>query len=388
MSYDFIVVGAGYAGSICARELAEKLNKKVLIIDKRNHIAGNMYDEYNSDGILIHKYGPHISVMNERRAFDYLSKFTEWIPYLHTVKAEIDGIEVPLPFNLTAIDYLFPVEKALIIKEALINAYGFGANVPILELRRSSNSTIRDLAECVYEKIFVHYTMKMWGLGPEEIDPSVTARIPIRLSYDNKHFLHTYQVMPKYGFTKLFENILSHSNITVQLQSDASELLHLDINERKTYFNGQVFNGKIIYTGALDQLFNYELGVLPYRSLEFEFNTYYENYIQDSTVLNWPDDRPATRRTEMKRLTGQKKAGITSTITEYPGAYNKDGERFNEPYYPIINENCIDLFNKYLKRVKTFNNIYTVGRLADYKYYNMEATILRALDMVDFIIKV
>lgn len=386
MFYDFIIVGAGYAGSICARELAERLDKKVLLIDKRDHIAGNMYDYINKDGILIHKYGPHISVMNERRAFDYLSRFTEWIPYLHTVKAEIDGIEVPLPFNLTAIDYLFPVEKSIQIKNALLQAYGEGSNVPILELRKSPVPLIQELAEYVYEKVFVHYTMKMWGLGPEEIDPSVTARIPIRLSYDNKHFLHKYQVMPKYGFTKLFKNMLDHPNITIQLETSADDLLKLNADSKKIFYNGIEYNGKVIYTGALDQLFNYDLGILPYRSLEFEFNTYPETHIQDSSVLNWPDDRPATRRTEMKRLTRQKLPGITSTITEYPGAYNKDGNQFNEPYYPIVNDKCIELYENYKNRLKPFQNIYLVGRLADYKYYNMEATILRALDVANNII--
>lgn len=386
MFYDFIIIGAGYAGSICAREIAEKLDKKVLVIDKRDHIAGNMYDYMNEAGILVHKYGPHISVMNERRAFDYLSRFTEWIPYLHTVKAEIDGVEVPLPFNLTAIDYLFPVEKSIEIKNALFQAYGEGSNVPILELRKSPVPLIQELAEYVYEKVFVHYTMKMWGLNPEEIDPSVTARIPVRLSYDNKHFLHQYQVMPKYGFTKLFENMLNHPNIALQLETSAEDVLTIDIASKKILYNGSDYNGKVVYTGALDQLFHYDLGILPYRSLEFEFHTYPETHIQDSSVLNWPDDRPATRRTEMKRLTRQELPGVTSTITEYPGAYHKDGKRFNEPYYPIVNDQCIELYENYKKRLKPFQNIYLVGRLADYKYYNMEATILRALDVADTII--
>lgn len=381
MNHDFIVIGAGYAGSICAREIAEKQNKRVLLIDKRNHIAGNMYDQFNEDGILIHKYGPHISVMNDHRVFDYLSRFTQWIPYLHTVKAEIDGVEVPLPFNFTAIDYLFPVYQAIEIKDALIQAYGQGANVPILELRKSPNPVIRKLAEYVYEKVFVHYTMKMWGLGPEEIDPSVTARIPVRLSYDNKHFLHKYQVMPKHGFTKLFENMLDHPNITLQLGVQAGNVIRLDTDSQSVLYEGEKYTGGIVYTGALDQFFDYDLGVLPYRSLEFEFNTYPETHIQDSSVLNWPDGRPATRRTEMKRLTRQNLPGVTTTITEYPGAYDKDGDRFHEPYYPIVHEDCIRLYQNYKKRLEPFKNIWLVGRLADYKYYNMEATILRALDV-------
>lgn len=384
--YDYIVVGAGYAGAICAREIAEKLNSKVLVIDRRPHIAGNMFDEMDESGILVHRYGPHISVMNSERAFNYLSKFTDWVPYLHTVKAEIDNIEVPLPFNFTAIDYLFDTQEAINIKETLISNYGEGANVPILEMRKSSNPLIHELADFVYEKVFVHYTMKMWGLGPEEIDPSVTARIPVRLSYDNKHFMHKYQVMPKHGFTKLFESLLNHPNITIRLNTEAQNVISLNSQNSKVYFEDQKYEGKLIYSGALDELFSYDYGVLPYRSLEFKFDTYKTNHIQDSTVLNWPDDRPATRRTEMKRLTQQDKEGITSTITEYPGAYNKDGNTFNEPYYPIVSTQCTMLYEQYKKRVKCFEQIYLVGRLADYKYYNMEATVLRALDVADLII--
>lgn len=383
--YDYVIVGTGYAGAVCARKLAEELDAKILIIDKRENIAGNMFDFYNKDGILVHKFGPHISVMNEKKTFDFLSRFTEWIPYHHTVKAEVDGIQVPLPFNLTSIDLLFDVEKAILLKNKLINAYGFDSNIPILELKTSTDDEIKKLADYIYEKIFVHYTMKMWGLSPDEIDPSVTARIPIRVSYDNKHFLHKYQVMPKEGFTKLFEKMLDHPNITIKLNTNSMDLLKLG-KKNEILFNGEKFNGKIVYTGALDELFSYKYGTLPYRSLEFEFKTYEKDYIQESTVLNWPDDRPATRRTEMKRLTGQKLDGKTTTIVEYPGAYNKDAEQFCEPYYPIVADEYISQYEKYMNEIKNYPQIYTVGRLADYKYYNMEATILRALEVVDKII--
>lgn len=383
--YDYVIVGTGYAGAVCARKLAEELDAKILIIDKRENIAGNMFDFYNKDGILVHKFGPHISVMNEKKTFDFLSRFTEWIPYHHTVKAEVDGIQVPLPFNLTSVDLLFDVEKAILLKTKLINAYGFDSNIPILELKTSTDDEIKKLADYIYEKIFVHYTMKMWGLSPDEIDPSVTARIPIRVSYDNKHFLHKYQVMPKEGFTKLFEKMLDHPNITIKLNTNSMDLLKLG-KKNEILFNGEKFNGKIVYTGALDELFSYKYGTLPYRSLEFEFKTYEKDYIQESTVLNWPDDRPATRRTEMKRLTGQKLDGKTTTIVEYPGAYNKDAEQFCEPYYPIVADEYISQYEKYMNEIKNYPQIYTVGRLADYKYYNMEATILRALEVADKII--
>ncbi len=378
--YDYIIVGAGYAGAVCARRIAEELDKQVLVIDKREHIAGNMYDFYNEDGILVHKYGPHISVMNEEHVFAFLSRFTQWVPYHHTVRAEIDGISVPLPFNLTAVDLLFDVRKAVHLKELLIQTYGFGANIPILEMRRSKSEEIRYLAEYIYEKIFVHYTMKMWGLSPEEIDPSVTARIPVRVSYDNRHFLHKYQVMPKDGFTHLINRMLDEKHITVRLGVNAKDMLQLDEASKKVRVNGQQFCGRIIYTGPLDELFDYRFGALPYRSLEFAFETHAKDYVQECSVLNWPDDRPATRRTEMKRLSGQQIDGKTTTIIEYPGAYDKDAQKFNEPYYPIVNESCATVYEKYRKELEIYRQIIPVGRLADYKYYNMEAVIIRALD--------
>lgn len=385
--YDYIVVGTGYAGAISARIIAETLDKKVLLLDKRNHIAGNMYDEYDKNQILVHKYGPHISVMKEKKAFDFLSRFTEWQSYHHTVKAVIDDIEVPLPINFTSIDMLFTVEESIELKQLLIDLYSKDANVPILDLLKSGNDKIRTFAEFIYEKVFVHYTMKMWGVSPNEIDPSVTARIPVRLSYDNKHFLHKYQVMPKNGFTKLFENMLDHPNITIKLGINAVDVLKLDPTSKLILFNNEVFDGKLVYTGSLDELFGYKYGVLPYRSLRFEFNTENKGYVQDCTTLNWPDDRPATRRTDMKRLTSQKIVDLTTTVTEYPGAYNLQSKDFNEPYYPIINEECIHQYNKYYKLVEAFQNVYTVGRLADYKYYNMEATVLRALEVAEKIVK-
>lgn len=380
--FDYLIVGTGYAGAVSARMLADQ-GKKILMIEKRPHIAGNMYDEYDEQGILVHRYGPHISVMNTDRVYQFLSRFTQWNAYHHRVNAEIDGVEVPLPINFTSIDYLFPVEKALAIKKTLTEQYGEGANVPILEMKKNSDPMVREFAEFVFEKVFVHYTMKMWDLTPEQIDPSVTARIPVRLSYDNRHFLHKYQVMPKHGFTKLFENMLDHPNIEVRLNTLASSVLKIDEQAGTVEFEGKPFEGKVIYTGALDELFQWDMGVLPFRSLEFEFGSVNKDYIQEPTVLNWPDDRPATRRTEMKRLTGQKKEGVTSTIVEYPGAYVKDAEKFGEPMYPINEPECMAMYEKYKARLNNLPQIIPVGRLADYRYYNMEAVIERTMNLIE-----
>ena len=384
--YDVIVVGAGYAGCIAARRFAEEMNYTVLLLEKKPHVGGTIYDYVNEEGILVHKYGPHISVMKEKRVYDFLSRFTNWIPYHHYVHAMIDGVEVPLPINYTSIDMLFPLEKAIKLKDLLTENYGFGSNVTVLEMLKSDQPEIHEFAEYIYEKVFLHYTMKMWGLGPEEIDPAVTARIPIRLSYDDRHFQHPYQVMPKDGFTNLIKNMLDHPNITVELNQNACERIMLDEGNKKIYFDNAEFNGKIVYTGALDELFRYEFGVLPYRSLRFEHLTYQKDYVQDSAVQNWPDDRPATRRTEMKRLTQQKKEGVTSVIIEYPGQYAVGDPVFGEPLYPIAHPDCQAMYDKYYERTKAFPQIILMGRLADYRYYNMEATVSRSLEVMDNIL--
>lgn len=382
-----LIVGAGYAGAVSARILANTNKYKVTLIDKRQHIGGNMYDKNDNNGIIIHQYGPHISVMNEKSVYDFLSGFTQWVPYHHRVNAEIDGIEVPLPINFTSIDLLFPIEKAIAIKDRLQIEYKGRINVPILEMRKSSNKLIQEFSDFIFEKVFFHYTSKMWGLVPDEIDPSVTGRVPIRLSYDNRHFLHKYQVMPKDGFTKIFEKMLDHPNIQIKLGTLASDILTLKEDTQEIYICGERFEGILIYTGALDELFHFSQGELPYRSLEFEFQSWAKDYIQDTAVLNWPDSRAETRRTEMKRLTGQKKYGITTTIVERPGAYKRGDVRFNEPLYPINRPECKAIYQKYLDRLNRFPQIIPIGRLAEYQYYNMEAVILRAMTAIQCLLE-
>ena len=379
---DVLIVGAGYAGAVCARLLAEQ-GHTITVIERRPHIAGNMYDELDSHGVLVHRYGPHISVMNEKEVFDFLSRFTEWQPYHHNVLAEIDGKQVPLPINFTSIDLLYQTEEAIELKNLLIAEYGLSTTVPILELRKSNSTKIRQFAEFIYEKVFVHYTTKMWGISPEEIDPAVTARIPIRLSYDNRHFLHTYQVMPRAGFTALFEKMLDHPSIHVSLSVDATTVLKFDERQKMVYFNNRQWSGIVIYTGALDELFEFRFGELPYRSLHFEFTQHQVRTVQDCTVLNWPDARPATRRTEMTRLTQQPLTeDKTSTIIEYPGAFVRRASKFNEPYYPVSTPANLQMYSRYRTLIEEFRNVYAVGRLAEYRYYNMEATILAAFKLI------
>jgi UDP-galactopyranose mutase len=362
--------------------LAEKANKRVLVLDKRTTMAGNMYDYKDKHGIVIHKYGPHIPVMNEKNVYNFLSRFTDWDKYEHHVLAEVDGIEIPLPVNFTSIKKLFPQKTGQEIKDCLTGKYGEGAQIPILTLRNDDNTVIAKFAEFVYKKVFYYYTLKMWGKNPDELDPSVTGRIPVRLSGDNRHFLHTYQVMPKYGYTEFFKNMLNHANIDVRLNTDALDVIKLDYKNNKVLYNGAAFNGKIIYTAPVDELCSYVYGPLPYRSLHFELQTHKQDSVQNSPVLNWPDERPATRRTEMKKLTGQIVPGLSTTITEYPGAYNPDGTLYNEPYYPIIDKENQSLYEKYRVSLKRFDSIFLVGRLAEYRYYNMESVISAAFKLL------
>lgn len=381
-TYTDIIVGSGYAGAVSARLLSERPHANVLLLEKRGHIAGNMYDYLDETGVRVHKYGPHIAVMKNQRTFNFLSRFTQWLPYEHKVLALIDGKEVPLPFNFNSILILFGKQEGMRLISALLDEFAAGENVPILRLRQSSNPTIKELAQYIYEKVFLHYTTKMWGLDPEHIDPAVTARVPVRMSFDDRHFQMPFQVMPKYGYTSLFMQMLNQDNITIRLNTNALDVLHLDETTHTITFEGKPFTGRVIYTGALDELFRYRFGALPYRSLKFEFTTHNTPYVQKTAVLNYPDERPQTRRTEMKHLTMQDDVETTTTITEYPGAYDRNDPDFSEPYYPIVKDEYHALHERYAALAKTYKGLYPIGRLADYRYYNMEATILRTLDFI------
>lgn len=372
----FIIAGCGFAGATIARLIAEELDEKVIIYERRNHIAGNMFDYYDAHGILIHKYGPHILVINNEDCFDFLSRFTDWTYYEHRVNAEIDGIEVPLPINFTSIKKLYPVQIADAIIHHLVENYGENTSVRILDLKKSDIPLISDFAEFIYKKVFLEYTQKMWGLKPTEMSPAVTGRVPIRLSYDSRHFQQKYQYMPSAGYTELFNKMLDHPHITVKLNTDINQIMAL--KDDKIYLDGAIYNGQLIYTGSVDELMNYRYGILPYRSLSFQLESWNKPYVQNTSVLNWPDCRPATRRTEMKRLTQQQIPDFSTTITEIPGKYEKGHPVFGEPYYPIVSEDCEALYQKYKQDISCYPQITLAGRLAEYRYYNMEATILNA----------
>lgn len=382
-TYDCLVIGCGFAGTVIARELAEKAGKQVLIIERRSHIGGNAYDFLNSDNILVHKYGPHIFHTNSSRVFDYLSRFTEWRNYSHEVLADIHGKLMPVPFNLNSLYMAFDKDKARRLEQKLIFNYGMEKRVTISELREQTDDELLELANFIFNNIFLYYTHKQWGVAPDDIDPSVIARVPVLISYDNRYFQDKYQGIPKNGFTPLFENMLNHPNIHLQLDTDSGNLFKMTANEM--LFRNIPFHGTVIYTGALDELFKCSFGRLPYRTLDFLFETHDKTWYQPRGTVNYTVDQLFTRITEFKHFTGQDIFGKTTIIKEYPRAYTGDNSEI--PYYAILNPENIALYEKYKQLTEVFADFHLLGRLAEYKYYNMDAIIERALQLADSIIR-
>lgn len=368
MKIDWLIVGAGFSGCVLAERIATQRNEKVLIIDQRDHIAGNAYDRYDEQGILIHQYGPHIFHTNARPVWDYLGQFTEWLPYIHHVLAWVDGHPVPLPFNLNTLYQLFPPQFAATLERQLIARYGFNTKVPILKLKESAGEELRFLADYIYDKVFKNYTQKQWDLSPEELGPSVTARVPIYISRDNRYFQDSYQGMPKLGYTEMFRRMLKHPNIKIMLNTP-----YHDIKEDIDY-------QRMIFTGPIDVFFDYRHGELPYRSLEFDFHYEQQEQIQAVGTVNYPNEYNYTRITEFKHLTGQQHPG-SSWVAEYPQAY-QPGQ--NDPYYPIPLEANRQRYKRYLQDAEALNGkVLFAGRLGDYQYYNMDQAVARALTLFD-----
>lgn len=381
--YDCIIVGAGIAGATVARKLAEDGNKKVLIIERRNHIGGNCYDRPDEYGILIHEYGPHIFHTEEEPVREFLSRFTDWYDFGHEVVAKVGDKLIPVPFNLNTLHMVYDQEKANRLEKKLIEEYGQDSRVPIMKLRENADPDVREIAEYVYQNVFLKYTMKQWGQTPEEISPEVTGRVPVVISYDNRYFKDKYQSVPADGFTPMFENMLNHENIEVWLNTDCTDVL--SFAEGKVYFQNQVFEGELIYTGALDELFNCKFGRLPYRSLDFKFEHLDTDSYQDHSVVNYTVSENFTRITEFKFLTGQKDTNGTTIVKEYPFAYT--GAEGEIPYYAILDEANQALYEKYKALTEEYDKFYLLGRLAEYKYYNIDAMTLKAMELAESILR-
>lgn len=353
--YDWLIVGAGFAGSVLAERLASQGNQRVLLIDRRNHVGGNAHDRYDDAGILIHQYGPHIFHTNSKQIFDYLSLFTEWRPYEHKVLAEVDGMQVPIPINLDTVNRLYQLS---LDSEGLAEWFKARAErVPAIAT--SEDVVVSVVGRELYEKFFKGYTRKQWGLDPSELDKSVTARVPVRTNRDDRYFGDEYQFMPRHGYHRLFENMLRHDNIHVMTQTDFRE-----IKDKIPY-------RRLIYTGPIDEYFDYRFGRLPYRSLRFEHVTREQTWHQSVAVVNYPQTKDYTRVTEYKHLTGQQHAQTTLTY-EYPSSEG-------DPYYPIPNSKNHEQFKKYERLAQDTPDVWFVGRLATYRYYNMDQIVGQAL---------
>ena len=358
------MIGAGFAGSVVARELAEA-GHQILVVDRRDHIGGNAFDKKDEHGILIHQYGPHIFHTNSERIFNYLSQFTEWRPYEHRVRGVVNGKEYPFPINQDTLNQLYGLD----LNEEQAAEYFEKVREPKEKVLTSEDVVLNSVGRDLYEKFFLNYTKKQWGLDPSQLKAGVAARIPTRTNTDDRYFTDTYQAMPLHGYTAMFENMLNHPNITVKLSTDYKDLLAQGIEY-----------DHLIYTGCIDEFYDYKFGKLPYRSLRFE-HQHLENTEQYQSVgtINYPNDFEFTRITEFKHLTGQQHPA-TSIVREYPTAEG-------DPYYPIPRDENEILFKKYKSLADCEKNVTFVGRLAEYRYYNMDQVVGAALNAVDKILE-
>jgi UDP-galactopyranose mutase len=353
--YDWLIVGAGFAGSVLAERLASQRGERVLIMDRRPHAGGNAYDCLDSSGVLIHQYGPHIFHTNSEAIFNYLSKFTRWRFYEHRVLASVDNQLVPIPINLDTVNKLYGLS---LTSEELEQFFADRAE-PVEQIRTSEDVVVSKVGRDLYEKFFRGYTRKQWGVDPSELDKSVTARVPTRTNRDDRYFGDKFQYMPAEGYTKMFERMLRHPNIDMLLGADFAQL------------DGSIRYKRLIYTGPIDEFFGFRLGRLPYRSLRFEHRQLDKQWHQPVAVVNYPQDQEYTRVTEYKHLTGQQHP-TTSITYEYPAATG-------DPYYPIPRPENAELLRRYEQLARTVPDVWFVGRLATYRYYNMDQVVGQAL---------
>ena len=371
MSQTNIIVGSGFSGSTMARLIAEKLDEKVVVVDKKDHIAGNSYDYRDENGIMIHKYGSHIFHTNNEKVWSFLKQFTDFNTYMHEVVGILDGIEAQIPFNFTTLYQIFPETLAKRLEEKLLKEFEYNKKVPILEFQKQDDEDLKFLAEYVYEKIFLNYTTKQWGVSPKDVDGAVTARVPVYLSKDNRYFQDKYQGIPLEGYTKVVEKMLDHPNIEVVLNKDFAEF--------KKENSDLLKNARIFYTGSIDEFFDYKFGKLPYRSVNFKFETHNREFYQTHACINYPNNYDFTRIHEYKHYLNDK-SEKTVIAKEYSEFFELGK---NERYYPIASEENAKLYQKYLDEAKNLKDVYFFGRLGDYKYYNMDLAVARAIELFE-----
>lgn len=361
-----LVVGAGITGAIIAQNIAKNLDEKVLIIDKKEHVAGNCFDSKDENGITVHKYGSHIFHTNNAKVWNYLKRFADFNTYMHRVYAVIDGIETTIPFNFNTLYDVFPKSMAEKFEEKLLENFEYNTKVPILEFQKYNDKDLNFLANYIYNKVFLNYTIKQWGLNPERIDSTVTARVPVLISKDNRYFQDRFQGIPLSGYTAMIKNIINHPNIEVRTSTDFREI-------KSSSFK------RIFYTGSIDEFFDYKLGMLPYRSVSFKFEEFDRPYYQKNSVVNYPDNYDFTRIHEYKYYLDEK-SEKTVIAKEYSSDFKLG---VNERYYPVVNSKTTDLYNEYKFLAREHENVYFLGRLGDYKYYDMDKAAARAIECFD-----
>lgn len=376
MNKQALVVGLGFAGAVVARSLADA-GFTVTAFEKRPNIAGNMFEYERSNGVRVHMYGPHIFHTDLKHVFNYVSSFSSFYPYSHRVLGMIDGVLVPIPYNFTSIDKHFSPSKAESLKRKLLSEYPQDSRVPVSDLLRHSDPEIAGLGGFVYDKVFKNYTAKQWGTPVEELDPAVLRRVPVVIGEDDRYFHDAIQMMPLMGYTELFDNMLRHPNIHAHLNSDALNRIRPHVSSGKILLDGVPFQGPVCYTGSVDELFDYVLGSLPYRSLELHMEDHPVDLYQPASVVNYPNDEAFTRITEFKHMTLQDLPCATTIMKEYPMDYQPGGRLI--PFYPIQSDRNKKLYQDYLALCEKYEDLFLCGRLAEYKYYNMDAVIDRAL---------
>lgn len=376
MKYDIVIAGCGFAGATIAY-MAAKDGKRVLLADKREHIAGNMYDYVNEDGILVQKYGPHSFHTDNEDVYSFIKSIGNWYEYILRARVLIDDKYTPSPFNFKTIDQFYHEDKATELKKRLTDYYKGRKKVTVVEMVESEDELIREYADFLFEKDYRPYTSKQWGMKPEEIDISVLKRVPVRLDYTDGYFDDKYQLMPEGGFTAFFENMLSDSNIDIRLNCDILE--NIEIKDNEIYFENEKIDIPFVYTGELDELFKCKYGKLPYRSLYFDIQTHNVDSYQETSGVAYPMAEGYTRITEFKKIPVQNIEGKTTIAVEYPQKYGS--EKGKEPYYPILTEESKNLYERYLGESESIKGLYLCGRLADFKYYNMDDVIRRALEV-------